>query len=613
MDTFRYRSVSTDVIIEAIEYLVPEHEEKQVRNDLGRPEVLFDRNAFADRMLGDTELAQEVVDLFLAYEPELMSTIRRALAQKDAKGLTNAVYSLKGSVANLGAQGVLELALELEVLTRQNDLKRAQALFPALDKEVTRLRQAVSAFGGKTRIRRVLVADDDPISRRVLQVTLTKWGYDPVVCGDGAEALKIIERPDRPELAILDWMMPGLDGIQVVRALRKRTAEPYMYVVMLTGKDRSTEIIEALDAGADDYMTKPFDPRALKARLRAGERLLDSKAGAVTGPVVGTVGATYDPLTGALSHETILVTLKREIGLARLNKTSVGVIMAAPTRWGNIVARHGRKTAETVLQQIAQRIQTSVGYKGHVGRYANERFLVAVPNCEMSMLEGLAKQVKESAEWPPLDVENVLYLTMALGLTLAPGSPRTDLESVLPAVEKALEAAQRLAGKETAFEPVAFKPGASPVAGLDQRPAGADRLDRELVLASGTGDLHRVTYLLQKGADVNATDKRGNTPLMEAAFWKYPEVVNLLLEKGADFRLTNNEGDTVLTVAIKAGHTEVVKLVLAKVTRTDIEKGLGGLYKALVHASTYGKMEVVSAVTAYLKVQGISVRKPTSG
>ena len=100
---------------------------------------------------------------------------------------------------------------------------------------------------------------------------------------------------------------------------------------------------------------------------------------------------------------------------------------------------------------------------------------------------------------------------------------------------------------------------------------------------------------------------------MEAAFWKYPEVVNLLLEKGSDFRLTNNEGDTVLTVAIKAGQTEGVKLVLAKATRTDIEKRLGGLYKALVQASTYGKMEVVSAVKGYLKVRGIPVQKPASG
>lgn len=125
---------------------------------------------------------------------------------------------------------------------------------------------------------RVLIAEDEPVSRRLLEATLAKWGYDVEVAREGKEAWARLQSADAPRLAILDWMMPGMDGVEVCRALRSSEREGYVYVIMLTAKGRNEDIVEGLDAGADDHVIKPFDPQELRARLRVGLRMLDLEA-----------------------------------------------------------------------------------------------------------------------------------------------------------------------------------------------------------------------------------------------------------------------------------------------------------------------------------------------
>src|SRR5437763_10844108 len=110
----------------------------------------------------------------------------------------------------------------------------------------------------------VLVADDDPISRRRLQAFLEKWGYTVAIAVDGTDALRVLGEPDSPRLVVLDRMMPHLDGLAVCRAIRAGDREPYIYVILLTGQGQQQEVIEGFDAGADDYITKPFEVRELQ-------------------------------------------------------------------------------------------------------------------------------------------------------------------------------------------------------------------------------------------------------------------------------------------------------------------------------------------------------------
>jgi DNA-binding response OmpR family regulator len=125
---------------------------------------------------------------------------------------------------------------------------------------------------------KILIADDDVVSALMLRRTLERWGYEVTTVHDGIHALSALQGNNAPKLMILDWMMPGLDGPEVIRQLRSLDSEHYDYAILLTSRDQQGDIVAGLEAGADDYLRKPFDSDELRARLRAGQRILDLQA-----------------------------------------------------------------------------------------------------------------------------------------------------------------------------------------------------------------------------------------------------------------------------------------------------------------------------------------------
>ena len=144
---------------------------------------------------------------------------------------------------------------------------------------------------------RVLVADDEAIFRRMVRSILARAGHDVVEAADGHEALRWLDADDAPPIAILDWMMPGADGVDLCRALRARARQVPPYLILLTSKDRREDVVSGLDAGADDYLPKPFDPSELRARVQVGERILGLQQ---------TLADRVLALEQALSHVTQL-------------------------------------------------------------------------------------------------------------------------------------------------------------------------------------------------------------------------------------------------------------------------------------------------------------------
>jgi phosphoserine phosphatase RsbU/P len=122
------------------------------------------------------------------------------------------------------------------------------------------------------------VADDDPVAREILTRTLHRWEFDAVAAADGAAAWTLLAAAPPPALAIVDWMMPGVDGIELCRRIRQNAAHAHMYVIVLTGRDQPDDVVAGLDAGADDYLVKPFRPEELRARIDAGLRVLSLQA-----------------------------------------------------------------------------------------------------------------------------------------------------------------------------------------------------------------------------------------------------------------------------------------------------------------------------------------------
>jgi DNA-binding response OmpR family regulator len=121
---------------------------------------------------------------------------------------------------------------------------------------------------------RVLLAEDEPVTRRLLEAQLVRAGYQVVPVSDGAAAWELLQGPDAPPLAVLDWNMPGLDGPEVCRRLRTLDKRGYTYTLLVTARNEKSDVVEGLSAGADDFVSKPVDPEELKARLRTGERIV---------------------------------------------------------------------------------------------------------------------------------------------------------------------------------------------------------------------------------------------------------------------------------------------------------------------------------------------------
>jgi two-component system, cell cycle response regulator len=143
---------------------------------------------------------------------------------------------------------------------------------------------------GKPDAKRILIADDDALTRRLLQNTLEQAGYEIVAVEDGRTALERLASKAGPRLGLLDWLMPGLNGLEVCREIRRHSEYPYIYIILLTTRTSKEDVVRGFEAGADDYLTKPFNLEELKARLRSGERILKLEDKV-------TYDALHDPLT----------------------------------------------------------------------------------------------------------------------------------------------------------------------------------------------------------------------------------------------------------------------------------------------------------------------------
>ncbi|MDG3005453.1 GGDEF domain-containing protein [Paludisphaera mucosa] len=283
---------------------------------------------------------------------------------------------------------------------------------------------------------RVLIADDDPAARLLLEGTLTEWGYEVVTARDGSEAWDLLRRADAPSLAILDWMMPGLDGVDVCRKVRQEGEAPYVYLILLTGKARTEDVVRGMESGADDYVGKPFDEQELKVRMRAGRRIVELHDAL-------RIQATRDALTGAWNRRAIFDILEREAVRAGREGTSVGVIMADLDHFKRINDTLGHQAGDAVLREASRRIELALRpYDAH-GRYGGEEFLVVLPGCEMPCAWAAAERIRHTlAEAHVATPSGMTPVTASMGMAIVHGAGR-DAEGLIRLADEALYRAKR--------------------------------------------------------------------------------------------------------------------------------------------------------------------------
>jgi len=295
---------------------------------------------------------------------------------------------------------------------------------------------------------RILVADDDAVSRRLLEASLQKWGYEVTVARQGDEAWRLLQSADAPKLAILDWMMPGMDGLQVCREIKKGAPESTVYVLLLSSRSQHEDLVEAYEAGADDYLTKPFDPRELKARLHAGGRLLGLQEQLSEARRRLENEATRDALTGLWNRKAVLDMLHRELARAERDASSVAVALAEIDDLGRWRGTLGEQAGDALLRETGQRIRASVRYYDSVGRFDAARFLLVVPECDERGALIQARRLRLLISNKPLETPSgPVTVTLRLGVAAKGEAKEADVEALLEASARALARAQA-AGSE---------------------------------------------------------------------------------------------------------------------------------------------------------------------
>lgn len=291
----------------------------------------------------------------------------------------------------------------------------------------------------RSRPMKVLVAEDNPVAQMMLTSMLGKWGYQAVPARDGVEAWETLSAKDCPRLAILDWMMPGMDGVEVCRSVRSLGREPYIYILLLTAKTESRDLVEGMEAGADDYVTKPFNAHELRVRLRAGRRILELQEELVHAREALRRQATHDGLTGLWNRTAILDILRKELARGNREMSPVAALMVDLDHFKQINDSCGHLAGDEVLREAARRMQAGLRRYDSIGRYGGEEFLIVLPVCEGAGAAAQAERLRESFNEQAFQCgDSSVQVTCSLGVSWTDMADLSQSEALLRNADEAL-------------------------------------------------------------------------------------------------------------------------------------------------------------------------------
>jgi two-component system, cell cycle response regulator len=292
--------------------------------------------------------------------------------------------------------------------------------------------------------RTVLVADDDAVTRARLSHLLQRNGYKVVIAEDGLAALALLETNHFP-MVITDWSMPGLDGPQLCARIRALKSPLYTYVIMLTGKTEKKEVAVGLEAGADDFVTKPFDSGELLARLRVGRRLNEMQARMLETEKQLREVAERDGLTGVLNRRALDQRAHGAFSYFLRGGPSMSLAILDIDHFKSVNDRFGHQAGDAVLREIARRIADNLRGYDTVGRYGGEEFMLIYPDTPVDRGRAAAERIRQVITASPVEIgETSLKVTVSIGVVTIQAPFRGPLAKAIEMADEALYIGKKL-------------------------------------------------------------------------------------------------------------------------------------------------------------------------
>jgi len=273
----------------------------------------------------------------------------------------------------------------------------------------------------------------------MLETFLRKWGYDIVITTNGREAWEVLQEPEAPNLVISDWMMPDMDGLELCRRIREMERAEYIYFIILTSKGKKEDVITGLEAGADDYLIKPFNQDELKYRVKIGERIIELERRILR-------LASTDSLTEVLNRRAFMERMEQEINRSFRENLPLSLILADIDHFKSVNDRYGHQVGDLVLQRFVSKLTESSRPYDFVGRYGGEEFVICLPGSTDSQARTVAERMRKSVEDMKImlpDSSQSVRITTSFGVVTLRLELEDNVDSLIGRADDALYKAKR--------------------------------------------------------------------------------------------------------------------------------------------------------------------------
>jgi len=285
---------------------------------------------------------------------------------------------------------------------------------------------------------KVLVADDSPTTRFALKKSLVEWGYEVVEADNGEDAWRFLIKKDPPRIAVLDWMMPKVDGVEICRRLQEQEESPFVYTILLTAKSDPEDLVFGLENGAHNFQSKPYSPVELRSHISVGRRLVEADDKIKEYAARMELLATTDSLTGIFNRRHFLSRADQEFIRSRRYHRPLSVILIDVDHFKNVNDRYGHAMGDEALKALTTKCREIMRENDLFGRFGGEEFAVVLPENDGPAAMKAAERIRRQIEKFNIEFdEKQIHITVSIGVTtLKPVD--TGVESMINRADKAL-------------------------------------------------------------------------------------------------------------------------------------------------------------------------------